>query len=90
MKSVQQKLRKEVCGDELDYHRFIVEGKYFIDPWDKKETKLLIAINEADEAVDAFQSYPRCAGPYIYDELYFSQKLINALNLPINFVILQH
>jgi hypothetical protein len=86
-KSRAYELRKRVFGDELNDCRFIVEGKYFIDPYDKKEAIILIAENEFGEIIGTFRNYPRSAGEYIYDYLYFSDKLIDHTKMSKEFLL---
>ena len=80
-------LRKKVFGEELNDSRFIVDGKYFIDPYDKKEALVIIAENELGEVIGTFRNYPRLAGEYIYDYLYFSNKLIDFTKKPREFLL---
>lgn len=81
-------IRKAIFGDELKDSRFIVDNKYFIDPWDNPETTIVVAEeNESKKLIGTFRTFHRRTGEYIYDDLYFSNNLIDFIRQPKELVI---
>lgn len=76
-------IRKAVFGDELKDSRFIVDNKYFIDPWDNPEATIVITEEkESKKLIGTFRAYYRKTGEYIYDDLYFSERLLEIVGKP--------
>ena len=83
-------IRKIVFGDEMNDNRFIVDDKYFIDPWDNSEATIVITeTKESKRIIGTFRAYYRKTGEYIYDDLYFSKKLLEIVRLPKEIVLSQ-
>lgn len=81
-------IRKAIFGDELKDSRFIVNNKYFIDPWDNSETTIVVAEEiESQKLIGTFRTFHRRTGEYIYDDLYFSNKLTDFVGQPKELVI---